>query len=138
MRVIMIMVLLLSALTGCGSNSSGDDQAPVAQVRAFADATQARDVDAMVALLTPETRRDARWQLEQALSSVQSLEYTNPTFLLSENDGSVAYVQVSGSVTALTTDNDSRDLPVHQLVELHKVDGTWLIAGNGLAGPLNP
>ena len=137
MRVLTIL-LLLAFLVGCGGSSGSTDQAPIEQVKAFVKATEARDVDAMVALLTPQTRRDAGWQLRQVMPKVQTFEYRQAQYELSSNDGTKALVQVSGLIVATTTDGKQVEQSINQLIELEKIDGTWYISSNGVQIPPMP
>ncbi|HYF65163.1 MAG TPA: hypothetical protein VD886_20215, partial [Herpetosiphonaceae bacterium] len=89
MRLKWLALVCLVLLAACG----GDDTAPVNQVKAFVAATEARDVDAMVALMTPSSRRDAQWQLNQVMPSVTAIAYRDAQYRLEEIKDGRAYVQ---------------------------------------------
>ena len=134
MRLKWLALLCLVLLAACG----GDDTAPVNQVKAFVAATEARDVDAMVALMTPSSRRDAQWQLNQVMPTVTSIQYRDAQYRLEEIKDGRAYVQIAGTLVAATSDGKSVEQPVAQLVELVQTDGTWYIAANNFQLPQAP
>lgn len=134
MRLKWLALLCLVLLAACG----GDDAAPVNQVKAFVAATEARDVDAMVALMTPSSRRDAQWQLNQVMPTVTSIQYRDAQYRLEEIKDGRAYVQIAGTLVAATSDGQSVEQPIAQLVELVQTDGTWYIAANNLQLPQTP
>jgi hypothetical protein len=134
MRLKWLALLCLVLLAACG----GDDTAPVNQVKAFVAATEARDVDAMVALMTPSSRRDAQWQLNQVMPTVTSIQYRDAQYRLEEIKDGRAYVQIAGTLIAATSDGQSVEQPIAQLVELVQTDGTWYIAANNLQLPQAP
>jgi hypothetical protein len=134
MRLKWLALLCLVLLAACG----GDDTAPVNQVKAFVAATEARDVDAMVALMTPSSRRDAQWQLNQVMPTVTSIQYRDAQYRLEEIKDGRAYVQIAGTLVAATSDGQSVEQPVAQLVELVQTDGIWYIAANNFQLPQAP
>ena len=133
--LVVIMVCMLVACGGEADTAGLSDTAPVQQVEAFVAATEARDVDAMLALLTPDVRRDAGWQLRQTMPQVERIAYLDPTYVLQANDGRQAFVEVSGLLVASTSDGRETEQPVTQLVELENIDGQWFITANGIQLP---
>lgn len=133
MRFKWFVLVSLMLLIACG----GDDTAPVNQVKAFVAATEARNVDQMVALIVPESRRDARWQLNQVMPTVTNLDYREDQYKLEKIEGDRAYVQVVGTLVATLTDGRSVETPTSQLVELVKKDNTWYVTSNGFQLPPN-
>lgn len=131
MRFKWFVLVSLMLLIACG----GDDTAPVNQVKAFVAATEARNVDQMVALIVPESRRDARWQLNQVMPTVTNLDYREDQYKLEKIEGDRAYVQVVGTLVATLTDGRSVETPTSQLVELVKKDNTWYVTSNGFQLP---
>ncbi|MCA0351493.1 MAG: hypothetical protein LCH85_05815 [Chloroflexi bacterium] len=130
----LLIGCLLLTLTACG----GDDTAPVNQVKAFVAATEERNVDRMVALMVPEMRRDAGWQLRQVMPRIQSIDYQDDQYTLEKIDDGRAYVQVNGILVAQMTDGQTVEYPANQLVELIEQDGTWLVANSGFEIPTQP
>ena len=131
----LLIGCLLLTLTACG----GDDTAPVNQVKAFVAATEERNVDRMVALMVPEMRRDAGWQLRQVMPRIQSIDYQDDQYTLEKIDDGRAYVQVNGILVAQMTDGQTVEYPANQLVELiEQDDGTWLVANSGFEIPNQP
>lgn len=128
------LVLLLLVLAGCG----GDDPAPINQVKAFVAATEARNVEQMLALMAPATRRDAGWQLRQVMPRVESIQYRDAQYKLEKIENTRAFVQLAGTLVARSTDGQNVEQVVTQLVELVKQDGTWYITSNGFQIPQVP
>jgi hypothetical protein len=134
MRLKWLAVLLLVILAACG----GDDTAPVNQVKAFVAATEARNVDQMLALMVPDARRDAGWQLRQVMPKVESIQYRDPQYKLEKIENDRAFVQIAGTLSARSSDGQDVEQAVTQLVELVKQDGTWYITSNGFQLPQAP
>ena len=134
MRLKWLAVLLLVILAACG----GDDTAPVNQVKAFVAATEARNVDQMLALMVPDARRDAGWQLRQVMPQVESIQYREAQYKLEKIEGDRAFVQIAGTLSARSSAGEDVEQPVTQLVELVKQDGTWYISSNGFQLPQAP
>ena len=134
MRLKWLALVCLVLLAACG----GDDTAPVNQVKAFVAATEARNVDAMVALMTPDSRRDAQWQLNQVMPTVTAISYRDAQYRLEEIKDGRAYVQIAGTLVASTSDGQTVEQPIAQLVELVQTDGTWYIAANNFQLPQPP
>ncbi|ABX03835.1 MAG TPA: hypothetical protein DEF47_24950 [Herpetosiphon sp.] len=131
----LLIGCLLLTLTACG----GDDTAPVNQVKAFVAATEERNVDRMIALMVPDMRRDAGWQLRQVMPRIQSIDYQDDQYTLEKIDDGRAYVQVNGILVAQMTDGQTVEYPANQLVELiEQDDGTWLVANSGFEIPNQP
>ena len=131
----LLIGCLLLTLTACG----GDDTAPVNQVKAFVAATEERNVDRMIALMIPDMRRDAGWQLRQVMPRIQSIDYQDDQYTLEKIDDGRAYVQVNGILVAQMTDGQTVEYPANQLVELiEQDDGTWLVANSGFEIPNQP
>ena len=131
----LLIGCLLLTLTACG----GDDTAPVNQVKAFVAATEERNVDRMIALMIPDMRRDAGWQLRQVMPRIQSIDYQDDQYTLEKIDDGRAYVQVNGILVAQMTDGQTVEYPANQLVELiEQDDGTWLVANSGFEIPTQP
>lgn len=124
--------LLLLLLMGCGSST---DTAPVERVKGFVAAAEAKDVNQMVQFLLPEERRDAAMQLRQVMPSVQTVQYKNPTYELKDNDGSTAYVRVTGQIYAETASGEQVEQPIDQLLTLVKQDGEWYIKASEVQLP---
>ncbi len=136
MRTRFLILIWLVVLGACGGSADQtQDQAPVERVKAFVSATEQRDVEQMLALLTPDARQNAGWQLRQAMSQVQAVEYRSPEYVLSSNDGQTAYVAMSGVLAASALDGRAVEEPISQLVELKKIDDQWFIASNGIQIP---
>lgn len=136
MRYRWLIVLWLAALAACGA-----DNAPVERVKEFVAATEARDVDRMVALIAPEDRRDAGWQLRQAMPRLAEIKLTEPQYVLDDagdSDDSTARVRLSGLLVGKTTDGQAINVPSNQLIELVKQDGAWYVTGNGFEPPPSP
>ena len=136
MRYRWLIVLCLAVLSACGA-----DNAPVERVKEFVAATEARDVDRMVAMIAPEDRRDAGWQLRQVMPRVEEIKLTEPQYVLDDggdNDDNTARVRVSGLMVGKTSEGEPINAPSSQLIELVKVDGVWYITGNGLEPPPTP
>ena len=131
MRLKWLVLLSCVLLVACGA----DETAPVNQVKAFVAATEARNVDAMVALMAPDARRDAKWQLNQVMPTVQSIQCRDAKYRFEEIKNDRAFVQVTGTLLASTSDGQNVEQPVTQLVELVQQDGTWYIAANNLPVP---
>ena len=119
----LLIGCLLLTLTACG----GDDTAPVNQVKAFVAATEERNVDRMVALMVPEMRRDAGWQLRQVMPRIKSIDYQNDQYTLEKIEDGRAYVQVNGTLMGQMANGTSIDYPANQLVELIYQNGTWMV-----------
>lgn len=134
MRLKWLVCVFWVLLVACGT----DETAPVNQVKAFVAATEARNVDAMVALMAPDARRDAKWQLNQVMPNVQTIQYRDAKYRFEEIKNDRAYVQVTGTLVASTSDGENVEQPVTQLVELVQQDGTWYIAANNLPVPQAP
>ncbi len=130
----LLMGCLLLTLTACG----GDDTAPVNQVKAFVAATEERNVDRMVALMVPEMRRDAGWQLRQVMPRIELIDYQNDQYTLEKIEDGRAFVQINGTLVAQMTDGQKVEYPANQLVELVEQDGTWLVANSGFEVPTQP
>ncbi|WP_110515115.1 hypothetical protein [Herpetosiphon llansteffanensis] len=131
----LLIGCLLLTLTACG----GDDTAPVNQVKAFVAATEERNVDRMVALMVPEMRRDAGWQLRQVMPRIKSIDYQNDQYTLEKIEDGRAYVQINGTLVGQMDDGASINYPANQLVELvEQDDGTWLVANSGFEVPNQP
>ncbi|KPL90338.1 hypothetical protein [Herpetosiphon geysericola] len=131
----LLIGCLLLTLTACG----GDDTAPVNQVKAFVAATEERNVDRMVALMVPEMRRDAGWQLRQVMPRIKSIDYQNDQYTLEKIEDGRAYVQINGTLVGQMDDGASINYPANQLVELvEQDDGTWLVANSGFEVPSQP
>ncbi|MBM7844532.1 MULTISPECIES: hypothetical protein [Herpetosiphon] len=131
----LLIGCLLLTLTACG----GDDTAPVNQVKAFVAATEERNVDRMVALMVPEMRRDAGWQLRQVMPRIKSIDYQNDQYTLEKIEDGRAYVQINGTLVGQMDDGAAINYPANQLVELvEQDDGTWLVANSGFEVPSQP
>ena len=122
------------AFSGCGSNSSGDDEAKAqATVEQYLDALRAGDAEAVCALLSEAELADLEAAgscgevLTQGLAVIAEEEVEIPEYVIGD-------VVVDGEEAEVRLASDATD----EMVPLAKEDGEWKLTGTTALDQFHP
>ncbi|NJN16809.1 MAG: hypothetical protein HC822_11340 [Oscillochloris sp.] len=122
----LALLLLLGFLVGC---APADNNGPLRAVQAFVAAIEARNVGAIIAGLEPsDWRAEIGPELRAYLAYLDSITIAQPNYRVLSNDGTVAVVQLTGTVRyVLAASGNSGERPVDLRLEVVRVGDKWYL-----------
>lgn len=131
-----LCTLHLALALGACALGPRDTAGPVAAVRAFVAALEARDASAIIALLEPtDWRAEIGPELRASLALLAALELRDAAYAVEEHRGDQATVRVTGTLAYSLADGGAGERPVRLLVETVRVGGAWYLRGLELPQP---
>lgn len=134
--VVQIGMLALVCLLFVGCAQPVDNEGPVAVVRQFVGALEARDPSAIIALLEPtEWRAEIGPELRSYLGYLEALDLREEAYTVAENSGDTALVRVTGTLSYTLEEGASGEIPVDLQLQVVRIDGIWYLRDLELPQP---
>lgn len=112
------------------------DPRPVEVTQRFVAAIEARDVNAMLALVEPTVlKREMRPELTAYIDYIEEARFENATYQLIDNDGERAHVRWTATMHYRLNYGDeikTGERVIDSIAELIKIEGAWYLSGLAL------
>lgn len=133
-----VLLAAILVLAGCGPTAA-QDEAAIQVVRDFVAAWEAGDTSAVLALVEPaDWRREMGPELRAYTGRIDQLQLANAAYSLLDNDGQVARVRLTGSLSYTLHDGVSGEHELDAVVEVVQVEGAWYVRGLDVFEMLQP
>lgn len=138
-RLLPAIVLLLlagAAVWLIQRANAGRDQRPAEVVRAFAQAIEARDADAMLAQLEPTIfRREIGPEIRSYVEYIERVTFSDSNYRVVDNTGDTAHVRWTATMQYQLRDLGAGSRPIDSVFELTLIENRWYIQAVDLPAP---